>query len=246
VGDSLKVTMAGVWRIAVRSLLLLLALGTLACENRTQVQVAIGEESFPAIYWRPPRSLSAAILLVASGVNSDPAWLEFGDRLQRSGYAVLSVEPEGSGASEGEREARVAAAYLFLRDLERIDAARLAAVGVGAAAPATLAFSAREPSIRALALLSPVASAEPKAFEDAITTYGWRPVLLAAGRAPAQREQIERLSERAHGTVVVELDGSDREGAALLGAGSALERALLAFFRTHLAPPVLDTAGRGR
>ncbi len=244
--NSSKKTRAGIWRIATHSFLLLLALCTLACENRTRVAVPIGEESFPATYWRPPRSLSAAILLVASGVNSDPAWLEFGDRLQGSGYAVLSVEPEGSGASEDEREARLEAAYLFLRNLERVDAARLAAVGVGAAAPATLAFSAREPSIRALALLSPVASADPKEFEDAIADYGWRPVLLAAGRAPAQREQIERLSERAHGTVVVELDGSDREGAALLGAGSRLERALLAFLRTHLAPPVLDTAGGGR
>lgn len=238
--------MTGAFRIAVRSLLLLLALSTLACENRTRVEVPIGEESFPAIYWRPARPLSAAILLAASGVNSDPAWLEFGDRLQRSGYAVLSVEPEGNQDAGSELEARVAAAYLFLRDLERIDAARLAAVGVGSVAPATLAFSAREPSIRALALLSPVASAEPKEFEDAIATYGWRPVLLAAGRAPAQREQIQRLSERAHGTTVIEFDASDREGAALLGAGSALERALLDFFRTHLAPPVLDTAGRGR
>src|SRR3972149_4258802 len=107
--------MTGFGRIAVRSFLLLLARCTLACENRTRVEVPVGEQSFPAIYWRPARSLSAAVLLVASGVNTDPVWLEFGDRLQRSGYGVLSVGPEGDQGADGELEARVAAAYLFLR-----------------------------------------------------------------------------------------------------------------------------------
>lgn len=230
------------FRLRVSPFLWLLVFCGVACEERRAVVVPVEGESLHAFYWVPPRPLSAAVLLVGAPGNPKAAWISFGDRLQKAGYAVLALDPRAS--SSGTREslrADVAAGFDFLRDQKHVDAARLALVGAGEGAAAALAFSAAEPAIRALVLLSP-ATGKPE--EEAMNAYGWRPVLLAAGKGETQRQHVTALGTRAHGKAAVEVVESEAQGIALLEANPAFIPKIVEFLETHLSPPVLDT-GRG-
>ncbi|MFQ5817756.1 MAG: alpha/beta fold hydrolase [Terriglobia bacterium] len=227
-------------------LLLLLALLTAGCESRRPVQVPVDGEMLAGIYWQPPKPLSAALLLLPGAEAGKEDWIPLAERLQRSGYAVLAVDLRGPGAAgEATRAADIAAAFAFLRDQKRVDAARLALIGAGGGADGALRFSAREPSIHALVLLSPLASEAAEPVEAAMAYYGWRPVLLAAGRGVPYGPRVERLARRAPGTAVVQLYDSAAQGIRLLYTSRELERAILDFLDLHLRSPVLDTSKGG-
>ncbi|MFQ5926687.1 MAG: alpha/beta hydrolase [Terriglobia bacterium] len=226
-------------------LLLLLVLLAAGCEGGRLVQVPVDGETLAGIYWRPPKPLSAALLLVPGAGSHKEDWIPLAERLRQSGYAVLALDPRGQGADEEILAADIAAAFAFLRDQKRVDAARLAMIGAGLGADGALRFSATEPSIRALVLLSPLASEAPEPVEAAMAYYGWRPVLLAGGRKAPYGLRVERLARRAHETAVVQLYDSEAEGVRLLRTSRALERAILEFLELHLRPPVLDTRGGG-
>ncbi|MBI4462897.1 MAG: hypothetical protein HY653_08335 [Acidobacteria bacterium] len=220
-------------------LLFLPVLLTVGCEKRERVQIPLDGEMLEAVYWQPEKELSPAVLLVSGTDSRTQERIPLGDRLQRSGYGVLAI------AVGEDKEAEVAAGFSFLREQKRVDAARLGVLGVGLGGPAALKFSAGEPLVQALVLVS-LPAAEPEGpLEDAMAYYGWRPVLLAAGEDDLDAPRVARLSRRAQGTTVVKLYEGSAQGLSLLRAIPALEQALVAFFDRHLRPPVLDTPGGG-
>lgn len=238
---------------AIASLSLLLALFLAACEGRREVQVTLDGETLAGTYWEPGRHLAPAVLLIPSGGESREDWAPLAARLNGRGFAVLAIDVRGGeAASEETRLVDIVAGFSFLRDQMKVDAARLGIVAAAASAPDALRFAATEPSIRALVLVSPPASDGEGLAGQAMGYYGWRPVLLAAGREAGEAQQAQELAARApdsgaHGASVVKLYDSAARGAGLVrGSGKGeLERAIGEFFETHLAAPVLDTRGGG-
>lgn len=228
---------------ATLTLLLATVLLAAACESRREVLVPLDGESLAGLYWEPRQELSAALLLIPEAEGRKEDWIAFAERLRQSGYGVLAIDLRtNESAGEETLVADVAAGFAFLRDQKRVDAARLGAVGVGVSGDGALRFSAAEPSIRVLVLLSPRADA---ALEPVMAYYGSRPVLLAAGQGELHRQRVEQLARRARGPAELKLYEGEAHGLDLLGARPDLERAILEFLELHLSAPVLDTTGGG-
>lgn len=219
------------------ALLLVIVLVAFAAGNRKEVLVPVEGETLAALYFDPPEDLSAAVLLVPGAESNKEGWIPLAERLRQRGYGVLAIDLRANGAAdEGRAQVDVAAGFAFLRDQKRVDAARLAVVGAGLGANSALAFSAREATVRALVLLSPVESDRKGSAEAAMAYYGSRPVLLAAGQGQGYGERAERLARRARGPKVVELHDGESQGEELLEAMPDLERALLDFLDEQLRP----------
>lgn len=229
--------MTGALRLGGKPYLLtlsLLVLLSVSCVGPKRVQVSLAGEALAGLYWEPARTLAPAVLLVHGAGESKEGWLAFGNRLQERGYGVLAIDLPGLEAGVGEGAAGVAAGFEFLRAQKKVDAARLGIIGSGLGAGAGLSFSAQEPLVRLVVLLSPAATADATA---AMSYYGWRPVLLAASRGDLAAVQVvEGLAGSAHGSVTAKFYEGAAHGVDLLRAAPALESELLNFLETHLRP----------
>lgn len=225
----------------------LLVLLSLSCVGPKGVEVRVAGEALAGLYWEPPEALAAAVLLVHGPGESKEGWLALGNRLQGSGYAALAIDLRGLEPGDSAvLTADIAAGFEFLREQKKVDAARIGLIGSDLGASGVLNFSAQEPLVQLVVLLSPAANAPRLGAEAAMAYYGWRPVLFAASRDDlAAVQAVEELAGLAHGSVAIKFYEGAAHGIALLRAAPALERALLNFLETHLRPSLLETSGVG-
>jgi len=218
----------------------LLALLSVSCVGPKRVQVSVAGEVLAGLYWEPHEPLAAAVLLVGGVGERKENWLALGNRLQATGYAALAIDFRGRERSAGD----IAAGFEFLRAQKKVDAARIGLIGSGRGASGVLSFSAQEPLVQLVVLLSPANDPQQGLdAEKAMAYYGWRPVLLAASRDDlAAVAAVEELARVARGSVTIKLYEGAAHGIELLHAAPALESALLNFLETYLAPRFPETS----
>jgi pimeloyl-ACP methyl ester carboxylesterase len=141
----------------------------------------VGSFYFPANH-SPPWP---GVILIHMMHGEQSQWESFPELLAGAGFAVLSIDLRGHGASGGEVDWNMAISdmqqvwdYFTVR--ENIDQDKTAFIGASIGANLALVASSNEPSVRTAILLSPGLSYAGVKTEKAINSYGERPVLIIA------------------------------------------------------------------
>ncbi len=207
-----------------------------ACEGVRQVQVPIGNENLAGLYWEPAKSLSPGVLLVPAPGEVKEGWVPLATRLHEQGYGILAFDPRPQGTSDADTLlADVRAGVSFLREQEKVDAARIGIIGSSRAANAALIFAVREPLARLAVAISPGPEEGGLAAEPALRDYGFRPLLVVAAEGDeAGREAVQRLAAAAQSEAVVKIYAGNARGATLLAGPSSLLDDILTFLAACL------------
>jgi alpha-beta hydrolase superfamily lysophospholipase len=126
-----------------------------------------------------------AVILIHMLHGDRSQWEEFPEQLSEAGYAVLSIDLRGHGASGGAVDWELAIEDLQqvwneFTSKEEIDPERTAFIGASIGANLSLIASSNEPSVRTAILLSPGLSYAGVETEQAMEKLGDKPVLIAA------------------------------------------------------------------
>ncbi|MFQ5777860.1 MAG: dienelactone hydrolase family protein [Terriglobia bacterium] len=189
------------------------------------------------MYWKPPKALSPATLLLPGEDGAKEDWVGLATRLRQQGYGVLALDFRQPGeVDRGQLLAGVRAGFDFLRQEKKVDAARIGLIGAGLGADAALNFAAQEPLARLAVLLSPGLGQHVLPAEPALADYGFRPLLLvAAEEDPIASYAVGGLVGVAHGEGVGHLySGEAASGTEMLTAFPKLTEEILTFLRAHL------------
>jgi dienelactone hydrolase len=211
-----------------------------AADAPAAVQVALSEDANPpslaGLWWKPRRDLSPAVILLPMMGRGKEDWTGLARRLHREGIAVLAMDLSEQGRGSREQLTQdVRAAFHYLRAQKKVDAARIGLVGASMGANAALMFAAREPLVRAVALLSPGLNYRGLSTEPALRDYGVRALFLAAAEDDFPSAQaVRRLAAAAQGEVVSKLYPGTAHGTDLLDAPLGLDVELVSFLRSTL------------
>jgi acetyl esterase/lipase len=149
-------------------------------------------------------------------------WGPEADVLQQTGIASLAIDLRGQGQTGGEENwvlavEDVAAVYAWMGQQPGVDPDRRCTIGASIGANLALTHAVGEPSIRAVALLSPGMDYFGVSLEGQMTIYGERPILLAASdKDTYSADAIEVLAGESLGTVTSLLYPGSSQGTELL------------------------------
>lgn len=166
-----------------------------------------GDVILSGAFYPPAGGPAPAVLLLHQVGGQKEDWAQFATRLQAAGYAVLALDLRGHGESGGEAEwaamaGDVARAWEVMVAQPEVDAERTAIVGASIGANLALVAGAGLPPVRAVVLLSPGLDYRGVRTEEAMLTYGNRPVLIAASQddayACSSAQTLDQLAQGDH------------------------------------------------
>jgi alpha-beta hydrolase superfamily lysophospholipase len=184
---------------------------------------------------------SAAVVLVPMLGRSREDWQAVGQRLADANITALAIDLPGA-ALPGDPQALAAwhhdiiSAVLFLasRPAEvRSDAIGIAGASLGANLAAVAA--AADPSVRALALISPSLDYRGLRIEEPMRSYGARPALLMASlQDPYAARSVRELAQGAAGPREQRWSTIPAHGTLLLQRDADMVRSLVEWFQQTL------------
>ncbi|MBE7515311.1 MAG: alpha/beta fold hydrolase [Chloracidobacterium sp.] len=180
-------------------------------------------------FYKAQKVNSPAVLLMHQWEANRHTFDEFAERINKAGYAVLSLDGRGFGDSTktadgksvkaGRTDADVKAmlgdvnsAVEFLGKQENVDANKIGIVGASYGSSLAILYAADHPNIAAVVLLSPGLNYFGNMpTEPAVKKYGSRPILLVAAEddkesADAVR-QLKEVSANPKAEATVYADG---------------------------------------
>lgn len=184
-----------------------------------------------------------AVLLLHMLGSSQQAWLESDllTELQQNGYATLTIDMRGHGATGGindwdRAEIDHLLVWQYLRDLPQIDGQATAVIGASIGANMALRLGASVPQIDTVVLLSPGLEYRGVTSDDALANYGPRPIFYAAARGDSYADSsVTALADQSTGPKQLEkLEGS-AHGTQMLTAEPALSEKITAWLDQHVA-----------
>jgi alpha-beta hydrolase superfamily lysophospholipase len=194
-----------------------------------------------ATFYEPPAKPAPGVVLVHMLGRSKDDWNNVGDRLEEAGIMALAVDLRGHGRSGGSnaqlapmlQDVRAAISWMTARPGVRPDA--IAVVGASLGANLALLAAADDPSIRAVALLSPSLDYRGLRLDSgSIKKIGSRPVWLAASaQDPYALRTLKELVSGA-GSREQRLSGVVAHGTNLLAADIEIARGLVDWLRRTL------------
>lgn len=113
------------------------------------------------------------------------AWADVAASLSARGYASLAIDMRGHGSTGGAQDWTLAVddlqrVWTYMAGREDVDESRTAVVGASIGSNMALITGAGQPAIDTVVLLSPGLDYNGVTTEDAMATYGARPVLIVA------------------------------------------------------------------
>ncbi len=193
-----------------------------------------------ASYYEPKRRKNAppapAAMLLHDAGSSREELAEMATYLHKKGFAVLTLDLRGHGASateetnfenadEKERETLwamstrdVDAASKFLLKQSGVHASNLSLVGVGAGAALVVRRAAKDDNVRAIVLIDPAKESMGFDISDGVGDLGGLPTLILAPKA--SREAADEIQASAHevneGLEFVEINALKNDSATIL------------------------------
>lgn len=158
-------------------------------------------------YYSAARRPAPGALLLHQGERDRSTWTALAERLQSAGYAVLTLDLRGYGATGGTPDWALAprdaaAALEQLSELPGVDANRLIVVGAGIGANLGLNACADRAGCGAAVLLSPGLDYLGITTGSAIVRMGARPVLIITsendGNNPADSVALNSMAQGPH------------------------------------------------
>jgi dienelactone hydrolase len=164
-------------------------------------------------YYAPvdiPAPWPGVILLHMLGSDRS-TWDAYATQLADAGFAVFALDMRGHGETGGEVDWDLAEIDLqrvwdYLSAKQDFDPDRMGIIGASIGANMALIGGADEPSARTVILLSPGLNYQGVETEAAMTTYGARPVLIAASQEDTySADSSHKLEQLALGEVRLEM-----------------------------------------
>lgn len=165
-------------------------------------------------FYESPKANSPAVVLLHQWGSNRKSYDEFAKRLQAKGFGVLAIDGRGFGESvkttdgktvgtdRGDEtvkgmKADVDNAFQFLSKQRNVDANRIGIVGASYGSSLAIIYGAENTKVKAVALLSPgVNYFGNLPIENAVKSYGMRPILLVAAEDDKESaETVKRLKE---------------------------------------------------
>ena len=184
---------------------------------------------------------SAAVVLVPMLGRSRDDWQAVGQRLAEANITALAIDLPGV-ALPGDAQSLAAwhrdiiSAVMFLASRPadvRSDAIGIAGASLGANLAAVAA--AADPSVRALALISPSLDYRGLRIEEPMRTYGARPALLMASlQDPYAARSVRELAQEAAGPRDQRWSTIPAHGTLLLQRDADMMRSLVEWFQQTL------------
>ena len=194
--------------------------------------------------WRAaaaPSSPALLLLHMYGGGRED--WAPEAETMQQAGFSSLALDLRGQGDTGGEENwtlaiEDVAAAQAWIASQPDVDSRRRGTIGASIGANLALTHAALDPEIRAVALLSPGLNYFGVSLEGLMSSYGARPILLAASDKDAySADTAQVLAGEASGQVDLLIYPGSAHGTELLYRthGDFLPE-LMRFLQESLAP----------
>jgi dienelactone hydrolase len=219
-------------RLAILSLALLAAVTAVQAQRSQRVTFRTSDDVVIAgSFFEPSRRPAPAVLLVPMLTRTRRDWEPLASRLASEGIAALAIDLRGHGESGSAANAAsavsamqqdVLAAYRYLLGRPDVLHERIGFAGASLGANLAIVAAAASPSVRSVALLSPVLDYRGVRIEPSVRKYGSRPLLFVASQEDAystrtireledpkmvQREQVV-LDGAGHGTMMLRRDRS--------------------------------------
>jgi pimeloyl-ACP methyl ester carboxylesterase len=194
-----------------------------------------------ATWYEPSVRPAPAVILVHMLRKSSRDWDQLATRLAAEGIGALAVDLRGHGESQGNaddyagmvQDVRAARRLLALR--EDVIPSRIGLAGASLGATIAAQAAAEDPSITALALLSPSLEYRGLRIDAAVRKYGARPVLLIAsdddGYAARSARELQKAGGGSREIMILTRAG---HGTAMLAGDPDLGRRLLEWLRRTL------------
>lgn len=175
-------------------------------------------------YYNASEEDAPGVILLHMLTRNRGDWHEFARELQVAGYGVLAIDLRGHGESGldyrkfspgddfKDMVLDVAAAKEYLIE-EGTSADKIAIIGGSIGSNVALNYAAEDKDIKAVVLLSPGLDYRGIRTEEAMTTYGERPVLIVASEGdPYCTETCEKLYSLAKGDAKIKIYPGDAHG----------------------------------
>jgi pimeloyl-ACP methyl ester carboxylesterase len=194
-----------------------------------------------ATWYEPSVRPAPAVILVHMLRKSSRDWDQLATRLAAEGIGALAVDLRGHGESQGNADdyagmvQDVRAARRLLASREDVIPSRIGLAGASLGATIAAQAAAEDPSITALALLSPSLEYRGLRIDAAVRKYGARPVLLIAsdddGYAARSARELQKAGGGSREIMILTRAG---HGTAMLAGDPDLGRRLLEWLRRTL------------
>jgi pimeloyl-ACP methyl ester carboxylesterase len=181
-------------------------------------------------YYNASEEDAPGVILIHMLSRNRGDWREFARALQASDYAVLAIDLRGHGESDLDwREFMpgdgfkgmvldVAAAKDYLVE-EGVRSSEIVIVGGSIGANVALNYAAEDNDIKGIVLLSPGLDYNGVVTEEAIVTYGERPVLIIASEGDTySADSSRKLYSLAKGDSKIKIYPADAHGTWILQA----------------------------
>jgi len=245
-----------------------------AREQEPSVEKAAGEVSMATSdgvglfgVYSAGRTNGPGVVLLHQHGRAHDEWRFLTDSLQRAGFHVLAIDLRGHGKSVTRGESSlelsdfkitdyaamqqdVVAAVAWLRAQGEVDGDRVAIIGSSLGANLALVYAASDPRVRQVAMLSPGLDYKGVGTEEAIQTYGDRPLFMAVSREDNYSAKSVLVLDATSTSASKELrifTGAGH-GTKMLAREPALETALLTWLNEPISqsvpvggPPTLNT-----
>jgi dienelactone hydrolase len=228
--------------------ILIVALGLSAEVQMKDVDIKAPDgANLKGTYFSPGRRGPAILLLHQCNMDRH-AWDGLAKDLAASGFHVLAIDYRGYGdsgehfANQGERRkvvqekwpSDVDAAYAYLTEQKGVDKTRTAAGGASCGVTQSSNLATRHHEIKALMLLSGVASGEAKSY---IANSPGLPVFGAASEGDTDAakgiKEVLEVSKNPHSTV--KLYAGTEHGVPMFAKNSELEPMIVSWLNAQLA-----------
>jgi pimeloyl-ACP methyl ester carboxylesterase len=194
-----------------------------------------------ARFYPPETSPAPGVLLLHMWQRQKGDWASFASRLQQEGYAAMTLDLRGHGASEGTAAGTldqrlwtddIVRAWTVMAEQPSVDVERTAIVGASIGANVALRAAAFEDRVQAVVLLSPGLDYHGITTLEAMTEYGDRPALIVASQEDAYA--AESAEELAQGGKVLTLYPGSGHGTELLATQPDVVNLMLGWLNQQL------------
>jgi pimeloyl-ACP methyl ester carboxylesterase len=197
-----------------------------------------------ATYYGAPVHPAPGMLMLHMEGRDRSTWDDLVQRLQAQGYAVLTVDLRGHGATGGQVDWALAlddvrATLAMLRELPGVDSAQVVVIGAGIGANLGVNACADIPGCAGAALLSPGLDYRGITTADAIARLGERPALIVASENddnnPADSVTLDDLATGDHQLVIYPAAG---HGTDMFVAEPGLSDLIADWLGARVPPPI--------
>jgi alpha-beta hydrolase superfamily lysophospholipase len=230
---------------AVIAAVVLLAASTGTAAAAETVALRAADGTALSAVWYPPSQTAPAVLLVHMLSRSHQEWDQGAQAISSAGFAVLSLDLRGHGASSGtyapglgSMQQDVQAALDWLKARPEVSSGRIGIAGASLGASLAVIVAANDAAVRSVVLLSPAGEYRGVRCEPSMRRFaerGGAAMLVASSGDPYALRTARQFSSMGSGPRDLRVvEGTGAHGTRLFEASPDLLAGVVDWFRRSL------------